>query len=104
MYKRMNNRKLPDSSHGIKPLYSKWYLDYSLLYYNASTNKNFDDDFADLARNHLNSLKPELGNFLTKSIEVAGLNSETSFLEVLQVILKAKAIRPQVGCHSSKGL
>ena len=50
-----------------------------------------------------NSMESELGNFVTESIEVAGLNSETSFLEVLQVILKAKAIRPQVGCHSSKG-
>ena len=36
-------------------------------------------------------MESELGNFVTESIEGAGLNSEISFLEVQQAILKAKA-------------
>ena len=56
-----------------------------------SINKDFDEDFAHMARTKVNSMETELGSFVSDSLDGAGLNNEISLLEVQQAIFKAKA-------------
>ena len=49
----------------------------------VATYNNVDEHFAeDMARNHTNSRKSELGDIACDSIEVGGLNSEIFSFEV----------------------
>ena len=60
--------KNPDGSicNDIQAVISKWYRNYSSLYSKVSANKNFDEDFAHLARRKVNSLENELGGFVSE--------------------------------------
>ena len=84
--------KTPDGSirDDIQTVISKWYRDYPLLYSDVSTINTFDENFAEITRNHINSMESEVGNFVCESMKVADLISQISSLKVQQAERKAK--------------
>ena len=96
--------KTPDGAirDDIQTVISKWYRDYPLLYSDVSTINNFNEKFADITRNHINSMESEVGNFVCESMKVADLISQISSLKVHKQNLKQKLIlvRPQIGMPS----